>query len=179
MRKYYHILVTSLYYPAILGYLFYCVVNELTSEKFTVDSVFLIVAYIGIVAAFSVDFLYSYASHKYYSVRFFIADLVIVTLLFLASRTLIKGIGENSDLWLFFISYSLIHVIFAIWDLVLINRRDRKVALIAYDFFGLVISLIGLFLFRDSFIAAIVILWLCTIAYLLVGWKTIFRMIET
>ena len=142
-------------------------------------SLVLIVAYIGIVTAFSIDFLYSYATKEYYSVKLFVADLVVLVFLLLASRALVEGITENVDVWFFFVSYMVIHVVFLIWDLILLDRRLRRTSIIAYDVCGLTISLIGLLFFRDSVVAAIIILWACSIAYLLVGWKAVFEMVET
>jgi len=173
------VLVTCLFYPAILGYLFYFLLDRLTWGGFTLDSLVLIVAYIGIVTAFSIDFLYSYATREYYSARLFVADLVILVFLLLASRALVEGITENDDVWFFFVSYTAIHVVFLIWDLILLDRSLRRASIIAYDACGLIISLIGLLFFRDSVVAAIITLWACSIAYLLVGWKAIFEMVET
>ena len=142
-------------------------------------SLVLIIAFVGIVVAFSIDFLYSYAAKANYSLKLFIADLAIVGFLLLASRALIEGITEGVDIWFFFVSYVAIHTIFLVWDLILLDRRLRRISVIAYDFSGLTISVIGLVFFRDSVIAALITLWLCSIAYLLVGWKAIFQMVET
>jgi hypothetical protein len=152
--------------------------DKITWGNPTLDTVMLVLAFIGIVIAFSIDFLYSYAAIKYYTWKLFISDLAIVCLLLLASRALIEGVTTGHKIWLFYLSYVVIHLIFIIWDLLLLDKKFRKNPMILYDFIGLIISITGLIFFRNSIIAAIIILWACSISYLIIGWKSIIKIVE-
>jgi hypothetical protein len=104
-KNHLHILVTSLYYPAVLGVVFFSALDTLVFAHSFSEALPILVAYIGILTTFSVDLLYSLASRKYYTLLLFVADLVILLLMFLAYTSLIRAIELGASAIRFYWAY--------------------------------------------------------------------------
>lgn len=170
---FYHVVMTSLFYPAVLGVIFYSVFQNFTLVAQDHQYILLAIASIGIVISFTVDFLYTYSSAKEYPIALFACDIVILFFLFLAYDALVSGIQRDGSVVLFFISYTVIHGIFLAWDLTLIPKKSLSKTIVAFDATGFAASVAGLALFRESVVGALVLLWCLAIFYVWVGWKEI------
>lgn len=183
MRDHSHIpyvLITSLYYPAILGTLIFLMLNDIATigtANFT-SSMLMIVASLGIVVSFTFDYLYSLSFKEHYSLKFFLFDIVILYLLLISYNSLLKSIKQASEFSTFFSCYTVIHVIFTIWDVFVINSKDRSYTIILYDIIGSILSVVGYYCFRNDSYAAVSLLWLTTIFYFIVSKEAIFPIIN-
>lgn len=172
--KFSYTLITSLYYPAVLGAIFYFLIDYFPRIMEDNNNIFYILASLAIVISFSVDFLYSYASQSFYSVIHLIFDLCIVTLLFCSYKSLINGIKNSSPIPFFFIGFVLIHIIFVIWDIFFVPRDKSCVKLktlnsmTILDGLFLLIALFCYFKFKNNYKIGILYLWIFSIPYMII-----------
>ena len=163
-------LTTSLYYPAVLGVVFYSALTHV-SAGVSLEDLPLLFAYGGILLAFSIDFLYSVAARDYYGTSLFISDTLVLLLMVSAYTSLLEGVRHGGSLARFYLSLGLIHFVFILWDAWCVPHAGgrRTPSLVVYDALGLLASVVGLLVFRSSRIAAISVLWTCAILYLALG----------
>lgn len=162
-KKIYYLLITSLFYPAILGSIFYTLLEGCYEIKSDLKSLLIIISLSGILISFCMDFLYTWVSKNHYTGKLFIADLSILLLIVLAYRNLIEGIVKNVYIGKFFLCFLLIHLIFLIWDFFLIPSSGSSLKIKLYDVLGLILSLVGLLRFFDSPIFGVGFLWIFTV----------------
>lgn len=174
-----YILITSLFYPAILGTIFYFLLEDFSLITLDKTKFIYVIASLGIIVSFSIDFLYTYTHKSFYSKILFIFDIIILFLLFLSYKSLIAGLKSSKDIHIFFLGYILIHIIFFIWDVFYIPSEKRSVRLIVYDLAGLILSIFGFCFFGKNPIGGVVYLWLSTFAYFFIGYKDIFPLINS
>ncbi|MFX0199040.1 MAG: hypothetical protein ACFFCW_23200 [Candidatus Hodarchaeota archaeon] len=155
-----YILITNLFYPAILGALFYFLLADFSSIIISSNKFAYALASLAIVISFSVDFLYTYSSKRFYSKILFLLDIFILLFLIISYKDLIDGIKLEKAITLFFVGFILIHSIFIIWDLLLIPNRKGLRRTILFDFLGLLLALIGLAFFRHYAIVGMIFLWI-------------------
>jgi hypothetical protein len=171
-----YVLITSLYYPAILGTLIYTMLNSIATFD-TVNfskNVIMIVASIGIVVSFTIDYLYTVSFKHSYSIKLFIFDIVILYLLLIAYNTLLHSIMVSNNFSNFFVFYSLIHIVFLGWDILMLEKSERSWPIIAYDATGIILSVVGYFCFRYDSFAAVCLLWVTTSFYFILSKDAIF-----
>jgi len=173
-----YLLTTCLFYPAVLGVVFYESLGACAGIAQEAGVPTLLLAYVAVLTTFSVDFLYSVASKTYYGVSLFVADLVILLLLFVGYRGLLAALCGSGSPSPFFASYALIHFVFLLWDALLARGLPRRAQILIYDACGLAASLAGFFFFRSSVAAALGLLWLCTVLYLVIAWPRIRALLE-
>lgn len=170
-----YILITSLYYPAVLGAIFYSLIDCFPNVMEDKNNILYILAALSIMISFSVDFLYSYASRAFYSVIHFIFDLLIITLLFCSYKALINGIKNSGPIPFFFIGFIFIHIIFIIWDIFFVpkdkgNGKFKAFNLMTiFDSIFLLFTILCFMIFRDSYKLGILYLWIFTIPYMIIG----------
>lgn len=171
--KYCYILVTSLFYPAVLGAIFYFLIDGFPSIVNYQTKIYYILTSLAIVISFSIDFLYTYAASTFYNRILFISDLIIIFLLLCSYKSLLSGIKTNSPIPYFFICFFLIHVVFIFWDLFFIPKERKSLKIIFFDIISLVITIIAYFQFREIFLSGVIYLWCFAILYILICWKEI------
>ncbi len=176
--RFYFILITSLFYPAVLGGLFYTLLEECYRCKGDINRVIYLVACLGIIGSFSLDFLYTWLIKKHYTFKLFLADIIILFLIFIGYRDLVDGIACGSDIGLFFLCFILIHCIFLIWDLFLIPGKARLKNIIIYDLLGLFFSVIGYIYFRTSFLSGVILLWIFTFSLIFLSGRKLVKVVK-
>jgi hypothetical protein len=174
----YFVLMTSLFYPAILGVVFYSMLESFSRIGRDNSGLLLTLAYVGIVVSFSVDFMYTYSSKSTYAVMLFLSDLLVLLLLVVGYTNLIESLHKGTAATLFLATYLIIHAIFICWDLILIPKSNVSALVVTYDAVGLVVTLAGLIFWRQSSMTGFVVLWLVTIFYVFVGVVEIFPRIQ-
>lgn len=175
----YHLLITSLFYPAVLGAIFYSLLGSIYHLKLNINSVLQIITLLAIVIIFSFDFLYSWISKDHYSGMLFSLDLAILLLIYISYNSLLQGIIQGSSIALFFICFIIMHILYVIWDYALIPKERADNNIILYDLIGLITSILGYCFLRDNIIIGIIVLWLLTIeTFLTVGLISIKKITE-
>ncbi len=170
----YHTLISNLYYPALLGAFFYIFIENFSKIKLETNIFIYLCSLLLIIISFSIDYLYTIASKSFYSIFHFVSDILIIILLFLGYSNLIESLNNNNtNIGLFFFSFVAIHSIFILWDLFFIPQIERKSSIIAFDFVGFILALIGFFFFRAIPVFGTIFLLLHTIAYFYFGLKYI------
>ncbi len=162
LGSFFHFLITSLFYPAVLGGLFYSLLDNCYTCSINLKSFFIIMACIGIIATFSIDYLYTYTSKTHYSTILFAFDIVILFFLFIGYQNLIKGITSDTNISLFFISFIVMHSIFLLWDFFFVPKDSVPPKIIFYDVLGLALAIIGLSAFKRSAEFGVIFLWIYT-----------------
>src|ERR1700733_10376717 len=119
----YHFLMTSLFYPAVRGVVFYSMLESFSHIGRGLG-LLLPLAYIGIVISFSIDFIYTYSSGSTCTFWLFLADMFVLLLLVVGYTSLIDALRTNTPSTTFLTAYGVIHAIFICWDLALIPRAD-------------------------------------------------------
>ncbi len=170
-----YLLMTGLFYPAVLGTLFYAVMQAVTGPLRAKTDVLLLLCYIACLVSFSVDYLYTVSSKNEYGRLLFVSDIVILVLLYIAYSSLITSASNNQSPKTFFLAYTLIHSVFTIWDLSLIPRSRIDPTVLTYDLLGLGASLGCFIFFKNSLVAAYALLFALTLLYSWVGWNRIIR----
>jgi hypothetical protein len=177
-RKMLYILVSSLFYPAILGALFYLFLNDLLYQNVSIFNWLYWLASIGIIVSFSIDYLYTVILEKEYTVALFIIDIVVITLLFISYNILIQAIKNQTDAKIFYLCFIAIHALFTIWDLFFIKKELWEKNIIIYDIIGTALSIIAyIFLPQETF-WGVVFLWIITILYITIGLSGISRKVK-
>lgn len=175
----YFVLMTALYYPAVLGVVFFSMLQTFAALNTDLKTWLLLSCYVAMAISFSVDFLYTYSAKERYPISLFASDNLVLLLLLISYTSLIDALKNDTSATWFLASYSLIHFVFVIWDLWLISREHVSKWILGYDIFGLVLSIVGLLFFRGEPIHALIILWVLTVLYLFVGIKAIVPHIKT
>jgi hypothetical protein len=176
--RFYYILMTSLFYPAVLGGLFYAFLEECYRCKDEINRLVYLVACLGIIGSFSLDFLYTWISKKHYTLKLFLADIIVLFLIFIAYRDLVDGIARTSNVGLFFLCFIFVHCIFAIWDLFFIPRRTRLTNIIIYDFVGIIFSTIGYMKFKTSPLLGVILLWIFTLSLIFLSGRKLVKSVK-
>ena len=158
-----HLLMTSLFYPAVLGGLFLFFLEDCYSLTTDAGRIPLVFAFIGILITFSLDFLYTWISREHYTFALFLSDLAILFFLFNAYRSLLEGLLRHTDITLFYLCLIGIHIICFVWDSFLITREAKPDGIVLYDVTALLLSISGLGL-RDNAVSGIIILWVLGLA---------------
>lgn len=174
----YFVLMTSLFYPAILGAVFYSMLESFSRLGTDSSGLLLTFAYVGIVISFSIDFMYTYSSRSKYAVMLFLSDLLVLLLLVVGYTNLIDSLHKSTVAIVFLITYLAIHAIFVCWDLILIPKSDVSRLVVAYDITGFVVAAVGLIFWRHSSLTGFVVLWIVTLFYVFVGIVEIFPRIQ-
>ena len=172
-----YILMTSLFYPAVLGVIFYSILESFAQLSAKANTALLLVAYGGILISFSFDFLYTFVSRSY-PVTLFVSDIAVLVLLVVGYSSLINALGKSTTPKVFLLCYSLIHLIFVIWDLTLIPKKEVRWLIVCYDISGLVVSSLIYLLVPDSVPAALATLWVLTVFYAVIGIKAILPQLD-
>ena len=120
-----HLLITSLFYPAVLGGLFYTLLDECYFLGSDVNRIMIIILILGIIISFSIDFLYTWVSKDNYNWKLFILDIFILLLLFVGYKNLLDGLVKTISIRIFFLSFTIMHLLFLIWDLFLIPKMNE------------------------------------------------------
>lgn len=166
----YYLLITCLFYPAVLGSIFYTLLEGCYKPDLNLQGFLCISILVGILLCFCIDFLYTWVSKKYYSGKLFLSDIFILLLIVLAYRNLMDGVVKNLRVDIFFICFFLMHMIFSIWDFLLIPRLESSIKIKVFDIFGLLLSFLGYMKFYDNPLLGVISLWILTIgAVLTVG----------
>lgn len=120
-----YILMLNLIYPAVLGTIFYSLLqNIFNSSEWLFDRVefFKIVFSMGIVCHYCVDFLYIFSFEVYGRFAFFV-DLTVVVLLYRASAALVALSGP--DYKTFFFCFLLIYMTFLPHEIMIWQRYKK------------------------------------------------------
>jgi len=173
-----YVLNTSLFYPALLGSIFFFLLEDFNSIVLDLNRIIYIAGALGIIVSFSVDYLYTYASKSIYSWKLFILDLFIIILLFLSYKTLINCIKLSLPIKNFFVFFALIHIVFVTWDLFFIPKDRKSLKILLFDFIGLALSVFCYFLFFQKPWYGVIFLWIFTLLYIVLGLKEISRLIN-
>jgi hypothetical protein len=170
--------MTSLFYPAVLGTVFFSMLDSFSRIGQGIGAALLTFVYVGIVLSFSVDFIYTYSSRSSYTAALFISDTIVLLLLVIGYMGLINAVRVDTAATVFLLAYLGIHGIFLCWDLALIPKADWSRLVVAYDIVGFVVTLAALAFWRDQSIAGVVVLWVTTVFYIVVGIVEIFPRIS-
>jgi len=174
-----YVLMTSLLYPAVLGTLFYNLLDDFSNIGQGLGKIIYVLASIGVVMHFSFDYVYTYASKHVYTYKLFVSDLVVLFCLFLSYKSLTDGLKSSGNIQVFYLGFIVMHCIFVLWDTVFVPKNSRVTRLIVYDLIGLLLSLIGFFVFSSQAIAGVITLWLIILTFIILGLKEIVRLLET
>jgi hypothetical protein len=171
------ILNTSLFYPALLGTIFYLLLEDFNSIANDNIRILYVISALGIIISFSVDFLYTYASKSIYNWKLFTFDILIILLLFLSYKTLINSLKYSEPIKPFFTYFILIHAIFIVWDLLIVpeNRKSKKI--IIFDFFGFILTLLGLIWFSNYPLYGVIFLWIFAVFYIFLGFNEVSKLV--
>lgn len=171
-------LTTSLFYPAVLGALIYFFLEDLSSLILDSQRIIYMVASMGIVVSFSIDFIYSVASKAFYSLGLFVSDCAVLILLFISYKNLMDGLKRSTNIRTFFIGFCLINIIFFVWDYAVTKRYVKNHRIIIFDLSGLLLSSIGLIFFYEIAAQGVIFLWIYTIGYIIIGITDISKLVE-
>lgn len=172
-----HVLNTSLFYPALLGSIFFYLLEDFNSIIIDLNKLIYIIAALGIIISFSVDYLYTYSTKSIYTWKLFILDLLIIILLFLSYKTLLFGIKQSAPIKIFYIYFLSIHLIFIVWDLFCIPKSHKSKKILFFDFSGLCLTAIFYFFFFQKPLYGVIFLWIFTSLYVILGLQEINKLI--
>ncbi len=170
--------MTSLLYPAILGTLFYNLLDDFSHIGEGLGKVIYVIASVGIVVNFSLDYMYTYVSKSVYTYKLFISDLIVLFFLFLSYKSLMDGLKTSGTIQLFYTGFIVMHCIFILWDLIFIPKENRITSIIIYDVMGLFLALIGFWRFSAQPISGVIILWIITSAFIVLSLKEVIKLLN-
>lgn len=172
-----HVLITSLFYPALLGSIFFYLLEDINSRNLNLTNIIYFIAALAIIVSFSVDFLYTYSVKTLYNWKLFIFDLIIIIALFFSYKTLLSSIINSSDVKTFYSYFVIIHLVFLVWDLIFIPKKNKSKKIIAFDICGLILTVLFYFFMYSRAWYGVLYLWIFTLLYLSIGLNEINRLI--
>ena len=169
----FYVTMTGLFYPAILGAFFYYLLENFIGLTKDWSRVVYIVTLFAIVVSFSIDFLYTYVTKKFYTLPFFILDCFTLGLLVGGYKNLVDGLKSNTNIGVFFVCFSIMHILFLVWDTILLPKAYRKPKVILFDSLCILLFFIGYYYFKTIPLVAVVFLCIYTAITVIMIWKEV------
>jgi membrane-bound metal-dependent hydrolase YbcI (DUF457 family) len=159
----------GLFYPAVLGTLFYSFLPLLQNFENIRDNRSAFVIFIALLLHFCVDYFYTQMTERY-SVFNFTADLILLYLIYLASQAVNYADGGVTDVRRVSFCMAGVYGIFLVWD---VNARLREPyfrGLVTFEIIALCSFVTcGAMSAKTSPIVVVVVILSCTILLLYFG----------
>jgi hypothetical protein len=159
------VLISGLFYPAMLGAYFFNLYEFWSKHYLNINLLVALLIGVVLVVFFAVDYLYSLAHERSYCLIHFVLDIVVISLVFFALRSVRVVHGTVTGLKTLYILIGVIHFLFLIWDIFLRQEDLANTGIAVYDSITLVGCVGGfIWMYKSSF-GTLSFLFVVTVVY--------------